>query len=125
MKAVYAKDYRTWWMYLQPEWRKEGDVWPMKRDVPDGEQWREIVKGGKNGFYLLLVGLCWWKTMADEVDDGTELRGELDSVVEDVRWVLEKIDEGMASGRIEGPDQTVAGKKRAADDDETNQRKRQ
>lgn len=95
----------------------------MAREVPQGEQWADVKKGGKHGFALLLIGLCWWRTKAGEAGSGQE-REELDSAVEDVRWVLEQINEGMESGAVLGPEPKAGAKRAALDDDEGSPRKR-
>lgn len=97
--------------------------WPMSHEVPDDEQWVDLNKGGKHGFALLLIGLCWWRVKAGEVGSG-EKRDELDSAVEDVRWVLEQIDKGMESGTVLGPGSKAGEKRAASDNDEGSPRKK-
>lgn len=64
--------------------------------------WGGMVKGGLNGFSLVLVGMVWWKAYldADESDNDTpdpemvlepDTTGEFESFVEELRWVLEEI----------------------------------
>ncbi|KAI0040345.1 hypothetical protein FA95DRAFT_1502991 [Auriscalpium vulgare] len=79
----FAALWRKWWVGLQPEWR--GTTWPLARpaSVPtDG--WGEVLKGGSNGFIIILITLSWWcgasKTQSEQ--------NEWASAIEDVGWVL-------------------------------------
>jgi hypothetical protein len=88
----YGSLWRGWWKLLQPEWRVEEDSdWPLSREVPDGEKWESLSKGGANGLFVVLMSLSWW---VEQAKDHREKR-EAESAVEDVQWVLEQIHEAM------------------------------
>lgn len=92
-------------MRLQPSWRRDGDLpWPPKRTRSEGEiNWGSMAKGGLSGFSLFLVGIVWWKAYLDtdpskaakpeesEAEWEPDTAAELESFVEDLRWVLEGI----------------------------------
>ncbi|KAI0043518.1 hypothetical protein FA95DRAFT_1462146, partial [Auriscalpium vulgare] len=79
----YGKEWRDWWIALQPEWR--GTTWPLRRSGGTAsEAWGETAKGGRNGFEILLVSSTWWYRLAA---DDRAARREWESVIEDVRWV--------------------------------------
>ncbi|EIM79018.1 uncharacterized protein STEHIDRAFT_27781, partial [Stereum hirsutum FP-91666 SS1] len=58
----FAEAQRTWYRNMQPSWRCGGDLdWPPKHARTEGEiNWGGMVKGGLNGFSLVLVGMVWW-----------------------------------------------------------------
>ncbi|KAL0565006.1 hypothetical protein V5O48_017028, partial [Marasmius crinis-equi] len=59
--SVQLPSFRNeWWLWydaLNPDWRpREGNV-----VLPGGDgEWDELECSGKDGFVLLLIGLCWW-----------------------------------------------------------------
>lgn len=116
--AKFTKGFVAWYRSLQPAWRQASDEWPMSREVPVEERWEDIAKGGKTGFFVLLVGLCWWRAKAGEVGSG-EKREQFDSVLEDVRWVLGQIGCRLDSGVISVPSEESVGAKRPAEESET------
>ncbi|KAI0042912.1 hypothetical protein FA95DRAFT_1455891, partial [Auriscalpium vulgare] len=57
----YGTQWRSWWVSMQPQWRRTGaDPWPLVREQHPEEEWLGIRKGGKNGFALLLLTIIWW-----------------------------------------------------------------
>lgn len=72
-------------MVLQPSCR--GSDWPLRRDVGEDQDWPELIKGGKNGFKMILVAMNWWLR---GVQSETETNQAL-SVLEDIVFVLEKM----------------------------------
>lgn len=69
----------------------------MAREIRHDEQWKDLAKGGKNGFSLVIVGLIWWaaKTTVDEGEGGLD---EYACALEDVTWVLGEIVGNLESG---------------------------
>jgi hypothetical protein len=81
--------WRAWWKILQPEWRAAANGnWPLVREVPKVEGWAKLMKGGGNGFALVLLSLSWW--MMREKDE-TRKTVESSSAFEDVAWVLQQM----------------------------------
>ncbi len=82
-------EWREWYTNLMPDWRAEGlpakKKWPLRRHVPDGEEWLGIRKGERNGAFLLLLSLSWWK---GRTTDGSDERDEYASALEDLTWLL-------------------------------------
>ncbi|KAI0037316.1 hypothetical protein FA95DRAFT_1466964, partial [Auriscalpium vulgare] len=82
----FAALWRAWWIGMQPE--QQGVTWPLARPtVVPTEGWDELLKGGNNGFVIILFTLSWWcgaaKTDAEQ--------NEWASAIEDVEWVLTQL----------------------------------
>lgn len=94
----YAEQMRAWWSSLQPKWRIESakESWPLGRVAPASENWDGVVRGGANGLMVFIVALAWWFRA---LEDETSAR-ELASMIEDVRWVLDKINSAMEDGIV-------------------------
>jgi hypothetical protein len=89
--------WRGWWKVLQPEWRTANDDgWPLVREGPSSEPWAKLMKGGGNGFVLLLLSLSWW--MVREKDE-TRRTTESSSAFEDVKWVLQQMVQVLRAQR--------------------------
>ena len=41
---------------MQPSWRNQGE---LLRDIPQGETWQTLKKGGTSGIYIVIIGLSW------------------------------------------------------------------
>lgn len=95
----FGTKVRNWWIVLQPSYR--GSDWPLRRDVRDDEDWAELIKGGKNGFKMILVAMNWW-LRGVRTDSETN---EALSVLEDIVFVLDKMVK------------KVGGQKRSAEDE--------
>src|ERR1700691_159190 len=88
--SEFGATWKGWWKVLQPEWRipdNDGDC-QWARDGPANEGWAKLMKGGGNGFVLVLLSLSWW--MMRERDE-TRKTVESLSAFEDVAWVLQQM----------------------------------
>ncbi|KAG0693760.1 hypothetical protein DFH29DRAFT_881206 [Suillus ampliporus] len=54
---------------------------------PQDADWSRLRKAGRNGMYLMVVGLMWWHDMISN----NKTMGEWLVMVEDVSWVLESM----------------------------------
>ena len=75
---------------MQPSWRNNGEV--LMHEVPCGESWQTLRKGGTSGIYVAVIGLSWWvKAQHDkrDVDAWT--------LVDDLLWVIQQLKGGMGS----------------------------
>jgi hypothetical protein len=79
--------WKGWWTVLQPEWRII-DSWPFARTGPVEEGWKSLMKGGGNGFVLVMLSLSWW--MMREKDE-TRATVESSAAFEDVEWALQQM----------------------------------
>jgi hypothetical protein len=87
--AEFGALWKAWWKILQPEWRGANDGnWPLVREGPEVREWAKLMKGGGNGFVLVLLSLSWW--MMRERDE-TRKTVESSSAFEDVAWVLQQM----------------------------------
>ena len=76
---------------MQPSWRNQGGA--LVRDVPQGETWQTLRKGGTAGIYVVMMGLSWLikveqSTNAEPVTDAWTL-------VDDISWVITQMKKGM------------------------------
>jgi hypothetical protein len=85
----YGQSWWMWWKTLQPKWRDIGEG-KLSREVPEGEEWSQICRGGANGFFMIVLTLGWWIMAADQ---NTEQRTDenLCLAMEDVEWVLDRM----------------------------------
>ena len=91
----FGDTWMKWWAHLQPEWRGGNDG--FSTDAPDDADWTELQKGGANGFFLILMSVCWWGAAVLD-DNGEEIEPAYSKwlkAIEDVQWVLESMVEGL------------------------------
>ena len=88
----YGSLFMKWWRALQPSWRRGQVEGVLEKDVPRGEKWDGLAKGGTAGIYVVVMALSWWikaiETPAPE--------GEAWGVVQDLCWVLTQIQSAIA-----------------------------
>lgn len=90
---VFISDWVGWWIAIQPSWR-QADVWPLPSSTTtarSGEDWGPLVRGGCNGFYVVILALAFWSE-AGASDP------RLTDAIADVRWVLKCVLEGLTRG---------------------------
>jgi hypothetical protein len=88
--SEFGATWRGWWKILQPQWRISDDECggSLVRNGPSDEKWPNLLKGGGNGFVLVLLSLSWW--MMSEKDESRKAE-ESSSAFEDVQWVLQQM----------------------------------
>lgn len=69
-----------WWNGINPEWREREDGRPI---IGGSGDWAMMIKGGINGFLMVLSSLVGLKDVADIDDWRVALR--------DVEWVLQHV----------------------------------
>lgn len=82
---------------MQPSWRRNEADLPLFRDVPDGETWQTLRKGGTAGIYLVVTSLSWW-IKAQHIERDVRVW----SAVDDLSWVLQQMT-GSAAVSIPSP----------------------
>jgi hypothetical protein len=50
--------WKGWWTVLQPKLHLI-DSWPLTQEGPVKEGWENLMKGGGNGFVLVILSLSW------------------------------------------------------------------
>jgi hypothetical protein len=60
------------------------------RNVPPGEGWQTLKKGGTSGIYVVVVGLSWWVKAQD-----TERDADVWALVDDLLWVIQQMKKDM------------------------------
>ena len=84
----YGNRFMGWWKNLQPSWCKNNSdaCFPLLCDVPNGETWQSLTKGGTAGIYVIVVSLSRWvKAQSVECDVNAW------SVVDDLSWVIQQM----------------------------------
>lgn len=93
----FVPSWKSWWGDLQPKWR---GAWPHRRQVPPGETWAGCRRGGKNGFFIVLISLAWWSVA---VETGTwQEKAAFADALEDVRWVASQLVNVRSEGQSDG-----------------------
>lgn len=83
---AFGAQLRAWWRALQPAERDDDGSAKLRRcSVPENE-WGALRKSGHNGFFLILLGLAWWRSSAINTSD----RLAWHEMVDDVLWVLQE-----------------------------------
>ena len=87
----YGKLLKEWWVLMQPSWRDQGG--PLVRDVPQGETWQTLRKGGTAGIYVVIIGVSW--LIKAEQLKNAELDTDAWTLVDDISWVIKEMRKGM------------------------------
>ena len=93
----YGDRFVGWWKMMQPSWRttESRAFLPLSREVPSGETWQILRKGGTAGIYIMVMGLSWW-VMAQHVERDVNVW----STVDDLTWVIQEMKKDMASPQV-------------------------
>ena len=91
--AVFSKRFVEWWTVIQPDWRKdEVATLIFFRDIPQGENWQGMRKGGTASIYVVIMALSWWiKAQQAEPD------AEAWSTIDNVLWVIQQLNQKAVS----------------------------
>ena len=81
----FASSWRKWYITMQDSER--GDKWPLAKDDDRTYNWTELTKGGRNGFFMLLLTLVWWQKALRTPAE----HKEFDVVLDEVDWALTRI----------------------------------
>ena len=68
------------------------------RDVPQGETWQTLKKGGTSGIYIVIIGLSWLNG-AEQLEPA-EHDTDTWSLVGDISWVIQQMKKGMAIKQV-------------------------
>jgi len=86
-------------MALQPAWRVSTSGWPLSQASSTLSSWDEIIVGGKDGLFIVIMTLSWWIAERDGCEDESE--GDdllLEEAMQDVHWVLSNLVSVLAAG---------------------------
>ncbi|KIJ91185.1 hypothetical protein K443DRAFT_135548 [Laccaria amethystina LaAM-08-1] len=92
--AQFGKQFLEWWTVIQPDWRKddiEGSLM-FFRDVPIGETWQGMRKGGTAGIYIVVMALSWWIKAQKGKRDVVAW-----STIDDLLWVIQQLNQNTVS----------------------------
>lgn len=84
----FGLQFLEWWNGFQPSWRHLPDG-TLSQDVPSGEKWGSVRKGGSAGLYTVIIAISWW-VAAVNAESGAE-DGGLWTAVDDITWVLNQL----------------------------------
>ena len=62
-------------------------------DVPQGETWQTLRKGGTAGIYIVIIGLSW--LIKAEHLKNAKLDTDAWTLVDDIFWVIKQMKKGM------------------------------
>lgn len=84
--TAFLKSLQDWWRSLQPSCRGDHAETRVVDHAP--QLWEAIIKPGRRGIFLILVGLLW---VGRAVFEGGEndIHESWSALVEDVAWVLD------------------------------------
>ncbi|KAJ7040208.1 hypothetical protein C8F04DRAFT_1253967 [Mycena alexandri] len=74
---AFIRNFKSWWLGLNPEWRVRDGVL-VKEGVGS---WEEMRQPGANGFLGVLIALRWWLEADGESEDWK-------AMLDDVTWVI-------------------------------------
>jgi hypothetical protein len=83
---VFVSGMVAWWTAIQPD-NHECDSQGANIHESQDADWSWLHKAGKNGMYLMVVGLMWWHDMISN----NKTMGKWLAMVEDVSWVLKSM----------------------------------
>ncbi|KAF7789829.1 hypothetical protein EIP86_000775 [Pleurotus ostreatoroseus] len=83
--SVFGPQFNKWWRTLQPKARILESGGLMRQSLPESE-WTSLRKPGKSGFFLLLLGLAWWRASMADSSEQTLWQ----EAVDDVLWALQE-----------------------------------
>ena len=90
----FSNALKTWWYKLQPDERGEGGQHRPTVPLPP-TSWSLLARSGRNGLFLVILSLFWWRHSLDKVsDEAVRLasRQEWEHLVGDVNWTLNAIE---------------------------------
>ena len=64
------------------------------RDVPQGETWQTLRKGGTAGIYVVIIGVSW--LIKAEQLKNAELDTDAWTLVDDISWVIKEMKKEMS-----------------------------
>ena len=94
----YRELWVCWWTSLQPPWRCMTD-WPLPRSSSTDGPWNDLLVGGKDGLFVVVMTLSWW--INESANKGVGCSLQLKEAVADVSWVLSKFISALSTGDLE------------------------
>ena len=82
-----------WWSAAQPQWRDTRN-WPFEKGDIIGE-WGDLLDGGKDGLFLIIVSLGWWIQAQDPTKEP-----KVNNAIMDVSWVTDKLVSRLTADAI-------------------------
>ena len=88
----FSEALKSWWYAMQPEERGEQGQNRLASPIPL-TSWTSLAKSGRNGFFLIVMSLFWWRCALDNIsgDALTSACKDWENLVGDVAWALHEI----------------------------------
>ncbi|KAG0695582.1 hypothetical protein DFH29DRAFT_758156, partial [Suillus ampliporus] len=81
----YAQQWFVWWASCQPDWRNKEAL--IREDMRPAGDWLCLRRGGKNGFFMVLLSFaCWCEAIVNDTDHFSFTKA-----MGDVAWVLNQM----------------------------------
>lgn len=87
---TFPAQFTQWWRALQPSERGEAGNERPTMPIPL-DSWSTLMRSGRNGLYLILLGLFWWRHALEAVEGSVERSlayKDWESIAIDILWVL-------------------------------------
>jgi len=62
--------------------------WPFPQGPPTDDLWDDLLVGGKDGLFVVVMTLAWWSIKYEDTEDEPS---QLKAAILDVSWVLSNI----------------------------------
>ena len=85
--SEYEEFWITWWSVIQPEWQQVGS-WPFTQASSSTSLWDDILLGGKDSLFIIIMSLAWWFI---KWSGGSSGPMEPKNVILDISWVLSNL----------------------------------
>ncbi|KAG1729182.1 uncharacterized protein EDB91DRAFT_1001934, partial [Suillus paluster] len=82
----FIASMKKWWSSIQPV-EHACDTRGLFKHNLENIDWSRLHRAGRNGMYLVVVGLMWWHRGSTN-DEGLDVWF---TMVDDVTWVLERL----------------------------------
>ncbi len=84
----YGANWQTWYMSILPNSRVGQRHWPpLKQALKDLRDWKDLMKGSKQGVVMLLLSLSWWDAQATKKKE----RSMVSSALQDIVFVVRQL----------------------------------
>jgi hypothetical protein len=96
--AAFADVWWTWWIGLQPPWRRSTcqRLSVNDRVLPDNADWEALWTSGQNGLLSVVATLYWWGFAEKGAGTGTA-SADWANAVANTTWVMRAIGTSPAA----------------------------
>lgn len=111
----YLQQLTQYYRLLQPKHRGCVLDFPLPKSPPlDDSEWEPLLKGGRNGIILLIIGIAWLPTL----ESAGIPQSKTDIIVEDITWILGELLKAAPTFDL-SPPSSIPQKRRSPNDETT------